>query len=69
MISLLWNYYLNGCDKIDSGEYALSKSPKKPGGICNLKTQKGYWKIFLSVGTTLPFLSVLRVVLEERNPR
>ena len=54
-MSLLWDYFLNGGDKIDSGEYVLSKPPKKPGGFCNLKNQKGYWKIFLSIGTTFAF--------------
>ena len=56
-MSLLWEYFLNGVDTIGSGEYVVRKPPKKPGGFCNRKTQKGHWKIFLLIGTTYFCLS------------
>jgi len=28
-----WSYDENACDKVGSGEYALQRPPKKPGGI------------------------------------
>lgn len=65
-LSLLWDCFLNGWDKIESGEYELSKPPKKSGGTSNLKSQKGFWKV--SLFFTIMFASTACALGGVREP-
>lgn len=56
-LSFLWDYFLNGCDKVGWGQYILGRPPKKPGGTCFRNFPVSIWEthifLFLMITSTV----------------